>query len=254
MIENPYPSTWQGLQGQVNRIFCDIGLKSEVGKIISTPRGTIEIDVYAIDTKSVDKIKYIVECKNWSSSIPQTVVHAFTTVLHETGGNVGYIISKQGLQSGAIEYTKNTNIQGITFLEFQLKYFFTWFNNYFATQIDSRADALVQYTEPFNSKRTEYIEKLSQKEYQKYEELCEEYHLFAAIMSMVSAPKIFQRDNKKVPENIEEFKRKISSYRSGYTLHSEYFRDLLNELFSIIDEATDKFHNLFGRNIFFITE
>ena len=80
MIENLYPSTWQDLQNGVCQIFNEIGLNAEVGKVIATPRGNVEIDVYAVDENSVDKIKYIVECKNWATTIPQTIVHAFTTV------------------------------------------------------------------------------------------------------------------------------------------------------------------------------
>lgn len=118
MIDKPTPSTWQELQINVNQILLEIGLESEIGKTIETPRGNVEIDVYAIDTKSVDRIKYIIECKNWANAIPQSVVHAFTTIMHESGGNIGYIISQKGLQSGAESYTKNTNIRGLTYLEF----------------------------------------------------------------------------------------------------------------------------------------
>lgn len=63
MIENPDPSNWQSLQEGVCSIFNEIGLEAEIGKRIETPRGTVEIDVYAVDQNSVDKIKYIVECK-----------------------------------------------------------------------------------------------------------------------------------------------------------------------------------------------
>lgn len=119
MIDNPIPLTWQDLQTNVNQILHEIGLQSEIGKIIETPRGRVEIDVYAIDINSVDKIKYIIECKNWTNAIPQSVVHSFTTVMHETGGNIGFIISQKGLQSGAEGYTKNTNIKGLTYLDFQ---------------------------------------------------------------------------------------------------------------------------------------
>lgn len=250
MIENPLPPTWKHLQEQVNQILNDVGLESEIEKTISTPRGNVEIDVFAIDTNSIDKIKYIIECKNWASSIPQTVVHAFTTVMHETGGNIGYIISKKGLQSGAIEYTKHTNIQGLTFLEFQEKYFSVWFENYFAPHINGRADALIQYTEPLNSRRGRYIDKLSDIEFQEYNNLCDRYVMFAVSMCMISAPAIFQKDKKKVPKSIEEFKEKLSIMGKDFIFNSIYFRDLLSELFSVIDEATDQFNNLFRKNIF----
>lgn len=250
MIENPNPETWQDLQGHVNQILNEIGLKSEAGKVISTPRGTVEIDVYAVDTNSIDKIKYIIECKNWASFIPQTVVHAFTTVMHESGGNIGYIISKRGLQPGAVGYTKNTNIQGITFSDFQEKYFQAWFNNYFAPYINGRADDLIQYTEPFNSRRTRYLDKLSDSEYHEYNKLCEKYSLFAVLMCMISAEPLLQRDGRKVPNNIDEFKNKISISKINLDLQSIYFRDLLIELSIIIDHATDEFNNLFNENIF----
>lgn len=250
MIENPFPDTWQKLQQQVNQILNEIGLESEVGKTIQTPRGKVEIDVYAIDTKSVDNIKYIIECKNWATSIPQSVVHSFTTVMHECGGNIGYIISKAGLQSGAVEYTRFTNIQGLTFLEFQEKYFKIWFDRYFAPHIFQRADALIQYTEPINTRRSRYIDKLTSAEYKEYEKLCDKNALFGMLMCMVSAPAIFQKDKKKVPDSIEEFKEKIFKSGCDIELKSIYFRDLLEELIEHIDMITEKFNDIFKENIF----
>ncbi len=108
-------------------MFNEIGLNAEVGKVLPTPRGKVEIDVYAVDENSVDKIRYIAECKNWLTAIPQSVVPSFTSVMHEVGGNIGHIISRKGLQAGAIEYTKNTNIVGLTYEGFQRRYFSVWY-------------------------------------------------------------------------------------------------------------------------------
>ena len=119
MIENPNPQNWRDLQTSVCKIFNEIGLTAEERKIISTPRGKVEVDVYAVDLNSVDKIQYLVECKNWKAAIPQTVVHSFNTVVQEIGANIGFIISRKGLQTGAVEFTKNTNITGLTFAELQ---------------------------------------------------------------------------------------------------------------------------------------
>ena len=89
------------------------------------------MDVHAVDERSVDRIQYIVECKNWGSPIPQSIVHSFTTVMHETGANIGFIVSKHGLQSGALNYTQNTNIRGLTYLELQQRYFQAWWEGHF---------------------------------------------------------------------------------------------------------------------------
>ena len=63
MIDDPLPKDWRELQAGVCRLFSEIGLTAEVEASLKTPRGTITVDVFAVDNQSVDKIKYIVECK-----------------------------------------------------------------------------------------------------------------------------------------------------------------------------------------------
>ncbi|MFS7192253.1 restriction endonuclease [Serratia proteamaculans] len=98
MIDDPLPENWQDLQTGVQRIFRNVGLLAEVEVDLETPRGSVNVDVLATDVRSVDKIRYIVECKNWGSSIPQTVVHSFTTVMHETGANIGLLVDSDCFQ------------------------------------------------------------------------------------------------------------------------------------------------------------
>ena len=57
---------WKDLQNKVGLLINQIGLEAEIEKKIETPRGEVEVDVFAIDPDSVDKISYIVECKNWN--------------------------------------------------------------------------------------------------------------------------------------------------------------------------------------------
>jgi hypothetical protein len=101
MIDDPLPEDWHDLQTGVARILREIGLIVEENKLVATPRGSVALDVYAVDKGSVDQISYIVECKNWSKRLEQTVVHSFTTVMAETGANIGFVVSKYGLQEGA---------------------------------------------------------------------------------------------------------------------------------------------------------
>jgi hypothetical protein len=131
MIDDPQPSDWRQLQSSVCRLFNEVGLTAEVGRKLQTPRGEIEVDVYAVDEQSVDRIQYLVECKNWGARVPQSVVHGFTTVMHETGANIGFIVSIEGFQSGARRYLRNTNIVGLTYLELQQRYFEQWFSKCF---------------------------------------------------------------------------------------------------------------------------
>ncbi len=178
MIENPEPKEWKALQAGVCKIFKEIGLHAEENKLVNTPRGSVSLDVFAIDPGSVDSIQYVVECKNWETSIPQSVVHAFTTVMHEVGANIGYIISKKGIQKGAKNYLKNTNIKGITYVDFQKHYFRIWIERHFCSTIWNVADALIQYTEPINSRRERYRNSLSSELNDKFKELYDKYYLF----------------------------------------------------------------------------
>ncbi len=89
----------------------------------------MDVDVLAEETTQGIKHSIICECKDWSSNVPQEKVHAFRTVMHETGANRGYIITRKGFQSGAIEAAASTNIELVTFEQFQERYFTNWFNS-----------------------------------------------------------------------------------------------------------------------------
>lgn len=150
LIESPFPSDWRGLQAGVKNLFCEIGYSAEQECPVKTPRGTVEIDVLAQDNLGDQKITIISECKNWESRVSQNVVHSFMTIMSETGANLGYIISKNGFQSGALDYTKNTNIICITYKELQEKYLDVWFERFFCKTIGIEAYYLHKYTDPLS--------------------------------------------------------------------------------------------------------
>jgi hypothetical protein len=61
--------------------------------------------------------------EDWRTNVPREKVHAFRTVMDETGANRGYIISRIGFQIGAIEAADATNAELLTFEQFQERYF-----------------------------------------------------------------------------------------------------------------------------------
>jgi restriction system protein len=250
MIENPQPENWQDLQNGVCKIFTEIGLEAETGKTVATPRGNIELDVFAIDVKSVDKIKYIIECKNWNKTIPQSVIHAFTTVMHEVGANIGFVISKRGMQSGAKSYTKNTNIHALTYEEFQQRYVDIWHENYFVPQLGNAADSLSEYVEPFNSYRDKRVADLDNTRQNRFYELLEKYRNFGWSVTFFQFPRYSHLFKIQFIE-IDQIKQKIYNISNGsIKLKAVYFRDLLYELIDIIQEITDEFNSIFGEDIF----
>ena len=259
MIDDPYPKDWKDLQAGVCRLFNEIGLSAEIEKVLNTPRGEVEVDVYAVDEVSVDKIQYIVECKNWSTAIPKTVVHAFTTVMHETGANLGFIVSQKGLQSGAVAYTDSTNIRGLTYLELQQRYMPVWWERYFCPHLGDAADVLMDYVEPFNGTRNEKLNTMTDKQVVEYHTLANKHGHLGATLSFFNMGRYRNlRENPesmgtllKVPETVEDFRermlRKVCTY---YEFASATFRELLDELRTVISAAVQEFLDLFGENIF----
>jgi len=250
MIEDPRPETWEELQNGVCRLFNEIGLDAEVGKVLSTPRGKVEIDVYAVDENSVDKIRYLVECKNWLTAVPQSVVHSFTTVVHEVGGNIGYIISQKGLQAGAIDYTKNTNIIGLTYDEFQRRYFPVWYERHFVPQVGDVVDALSQYVEPINSRRERHLEQIPNDKQKEFRLLRDRYFAFGISMAFFEFPRYSPHFAVAVPGDIENLRGKLAELGEEFNFKSQYFRDLLIEIRQKVTSVTEKFNKVFGGNIF----
>lgn len=259
MIDDPYPRDWRELQAGVCRLFSDIGLTAVTEKQLTTPRGVVEVDVYAVDEASVDKIQYIVECKNWKEATPKTVVHSFTTVMHETGANLGFIVSQKGLQSGAVAYTDSTNIVGLTYLELQQRYMRAWWERYFCLNLGDAADVLMDYVEPFNGTRSERLEKMTDEEVGRYHDLVRKHGEFGMTLSFFNMGRYRNlRENPeamgtllKVPGSVEEFRgRMLRVICTYHEFASETFRELLDELRSVLAAAVQEFLDLFGENIF----
>jgi restriction system protein len=251
MIENPEPNDWKELQSGVCRIFNELGLKAEAEKEIKTPRGTVELDVFALDPGSVDNIQYVVECKNWKSSIPQSVVHSFTTVMHEVGANVGYIVSQRGLQKGAIDYIQNTNIKGVTYSDFQNHYLGVWIDRHFCPTVGNAADSLIQYTEPINSRRERYKSNLSSKLQDDFMELYNKYNLFGMSLAMISARRLMPQMIPRPDISTAKLNKIITNtIGQEYIIETPYLGDFLERLVLLIQEITDKFTLILGEDIF----
>lgn len=246
------PKDWKDLQDKVDFIFKSVGLKSEKEKTIYTPRGTIEIDVFAIDPLSLDRIKYLVECKNWKNKVPQTVVHGFTLVMQETGGNIGYIISRVGFQKGAINFSKSTNIRLFSFDEFQKHYFENWYRIFFSTEIGKASSELIQYIEPMNSRRFKYEGRLDGGQKLKFEASLKKYNSFANLLLQIGSQLYKKSENISKNGNIFSLTEIESEIFDcfGINYRFECYSDALELIKLLIARSVQEFVDIFGENIF----
>ncbi|MEO9338870.1 restriction endonuclease [Mesorhizobium sp. SB112] len=129
LITAHVPETWEQLEDLVAAILGECGMQATRQVTINLPRGSVDVDVFAEETVDGIVHRIICECKYWKANIPKEIVHAFRTVMQETGANRGYIVSRAGFQKGAYEAAQATNIELLTFAEFQERYFDKWFKS-----------------------------------------------------------------------------------------------------------------------------
>ena len=152
MIDTNEPAGWRELQDRVACILHEAGVVTAVEKVIQTARGKVSIDVWAHDPSATPTQTYLVECKRWRSRVSQAVVHAFRTVVGDSGANWGAIIAATGFQKGARVAAEYTNVRLLSWTEFETLFAERWFSNYFVRKIAEATDPLVEYTEPINSR------------------------------------------------------------------------------------------------------
>lgn len=234
------PSTWEELQDLVALLLNQAGYYAVSPYTIDTVRGTVEVDVF-VESPDVFVKTIICECKFWSTPVPKEKVHAFRTVVHDSGAALGLLISRVGFQSGAIEAAKLSNVRLLTWEEF---------TNLIADQwIISQLRHLKKYSEPL-SVYTDPLdfpfEQLKECDIEPYHDACTKYQPLRATCWRITKSDLLS-DEPPIEQwyKFEEF-TSIESYLSylndRITEALEVFQKILKS--SNIKIREDKFDNL----------
>jgi hypothetical protein len=185
--------------------------------------------------------------------------------MQETGANIGFIISKHGLQKGAKQYTRATNLEGLTYDRLQTRYFPIWWRRYFCGRVAEAADVVNAYVEPYKSARAPFLDKLSADKLARYKDLQNRYCAFGTLMWQMDIPSMAPGFNQgpghpaNTPSDIQAFKtllvRLLNVNASTARCAEEefravFFRPLLEEVCAKLKAIELTFNALFGRNIF----
>jgi restriction system protein len=179
MITTKQPGNWKDLQIMVAEILTQCGFQVQVEQVLKTARGKKEVDVYATEEIKGRTYTIACECKRWNTDIPQEVVHSFRTVVQDLGCNKGYIITTSDFQKGAVETVDFTNIELLTWAEFQEKFIETWFEQYFVPTITQKLDPIMSYAEPLKPK---WFEDMTDEDKHSFYKLKERYDGIAIII------------------------------------------------------------------------
>ena len=239
MITITEPQTWKELQVKTAEILSECGLVVEIEKKTESVRGTIEIDVYAKEIIQTRENIIIAECKYWNKPIPQTVIHAFRTVVTDVGGNIGYIISKVGFQSGSYIAASFSNIKLLTWQDFMTLFEEQWYVNFFCEYIEEHFDSLMTYTEPLVPN---WAMKLEGRDVERMKELRKEHEGLGVLLLMLTKyPRFFSKEKREELPLINKFKE-INIPEE--ILYIQGYKDLIPILHKYCNPAIDQFHEL----------
>jgi hypothetical protein len=143
LITGKNADSWEELELLVEVILNECGMRAKRKAELQLPSGTVVVDVLA--DEGINRLT-ICECKYWCISIPKEVVHAFRTIIHDAGANRGYIISREDSPAEALEAAQATNIEVVTFSQFQTIHFDKWFQHRWWT-IENEASNFNAYYE-----------------------------------------------------------------------------------------------------------
>ncbi|MCK1656746.1 restriction endonuclease [Bradyrhizobium sp. 151] len=180
-------------------MLAECGFAVEVENKVKLVRGQAEIDVYAGETLKGQKYIILCECKYWKAAIPQTVVHAFRTVVADVGAHKGYIISSSGFQSGSREAAGQTNVELVTWGQFKAAFEATWMESCFTPVMTELLDPLMTYSEPVLPQWFPQLPEADQKEFMALKKIYDPLGWFAMTVSTYTLP--FREDYPSLPLN-----------------------------------------------------
>lgn len=210
---------------------------------VSLARGQADIDVYATDGESTPPAVYFCECKRWATPVPQTVVHAFRTVVEDAGANFGLLISSQGFQSGAIEAANKSSVKLLTWEAFQRLFLERWINKHLAPTLANINDPLIEYTEPINTRIFRKADALSKLKQQQFTELRERYGNLAFFAFRLYFP-LYNLPRPKLELPLSQL-----SHDFGFPedlMHETLFRPFLCKMTAHIEQGIRAFDAVFG--------
>lgn len=173
------PRSWQELQNYVAQVFKEIGCNVETDAEVKLARDVVNLDVFVRDVTTVPHANYVCECKHWSRRIPKSTVHSFRTVMQDLGANHGFIISRNGFQAGAREVARFTNVDLLSWHEFEEMMFDRWL-----ARVTERLDPL--FLTAFELMDDEQVEELwkvkecTEESYNEWSGICQRHQLVTA--------------------------------------------------------------------------
>lgn len=102
---------WKEYQEEAAEFFRGLGLKANTDVTIQGVRTKHDIDVLVEIDVAGFSVRWLVECKYWSTPVNKLHVMGLREIVSDLGADRGIILCEAGFQSGSIEAANLTNVQ-----------------------------------------------------------------------------------------------------------------------------------------------
>ena len=239
MIFSDSPSSWQELEQRVCQILEECGSIAERSKNLVLPRGTVTVDVHAVDKTREPSLIIICECKHWRTRVSQSVVHAFRTVVAESGAHLGLLISVRGFQSGAVNASASSNVELLSWDEFQARFYERWFES-MTKKLAPAADEVFEYSDYFHDRTSSVLNQIPAR----VEELFDLHKRFSAYASATSYVQILKTGLRQFPIKIFDPRPGVTELR---TLTVEDAREYFDILLASAQPAIEAYEDFIDK-------
>lgn len=110
---------WRTYEREVALLFEQLELDARVQDGIVGARATHKVDVAVRHSRAGVEQLWIVECKQWKSSVKKEVIAALATIVEDVGADRGFVFCESGFQRGARDAARHTNITLTSIAQFR---------------------------------------------------------------------------------------------------------------------------------------
>jgi restriction system protein len=101
---------WRTYQESAAAFFRELGMNASTDVTVEGVRTSHDVDVLVTFQHGGLDLKWVVECKEWKSSVSKVHVLALRQIVEDVGADRGILLAENGFQSGAIEATARSNV------------------------------------------------------------------------------------------------------------------------------------------------
>ena len=102
---------WKDYQEEAADFFRGLGLDANTDVTVQGVRTKHDIDVLVEIDVAGFSVRWLVECKHWSTPVNKLHVMGLREIVSDIGADRGIILCETGFQSGSIEAANLTNVQ-----------------------------------------------------------------------------------------------------------------------------------------------